>query len=110
MNSNPVLFFNRPLNLRESLQVESYSYTLNESLSAHNYEEDLLNNKSPIILIVGKNDEAFYSDQFKPIFNEFAPHTDFHLLEDTKHLDVVSNKKTATLIDEWTKHHFQINK
>lgn len=59
-NDMQVLFFNRPSELSGNLQADSYSYWLNESLSPQSYSEDLQNIKKLLLLLVGKDDEAFY--------------------------------------------------
>jgi hypothetical protein len=103
LNSQPVLFFNRPKNVTDHLQVDSYSYRLNESFSPQAYEEDLSNNNTPMLLLVGADDEAFYAQEFKEIMNSFAPHAKVYILEDTKHLDLPSSDKATTRILKWLK-------
>ena len=101
LNNYPVLFFNRPAGVADKLQLESYSYQLNESLSPQTYAADLSNYKGPMLLLVGELDEAFYPDEYKNVLESNAPHTEFHLLENTKHLDLPSSEETATLINAW---------
>ena len=106
LNDKSVLFFNRPLGVTDDLQVDSYSYRLNESFSPQEYEADLLKYKKPILLLVGEDDEAFYPQAYKLVMENNAPHAELHILEDTKHLDLVSSDKTAELIVEWLKQAF----
>jgi len=106
LNDKSVLFFNRPVEMTDDLQVDSYSYRLNESFSPQEYEADLLKYKKPILLLVGEDDEAFYPQAYKDVMESNAPHAELHILEDTKHLDLVSSDKTAELIVEWLKQAF----
>ena len=100
-NDLPVLFFNRPKNIENPLHADYYSYRLNESYSPQDYIVDLQNNKKPILLLVGQNDEAFYSDKFATIFNEYAKQTETTVISGLKHLDLVSDQITAELIIAW---------
>lgn len=100
-NHLPVLFFNRPENVSDPLQVDSYSYRLNESFSPQAYDADLSNNKASMLLLVGAEDEAFYAQEYKGIMAKYAPHAEVHILEKTKHIDITSNDKTGRVIIEW---------
>ena len=102
-NNKPVLFFNRPEGITDNLQVDSYSYRLNESFSPQSYEADLAVYKKPILLLVGEQDEAFYPQAYKAVMDNNAPHAEMHIIENTKHLDLPSNDKTTALIVEWLK-------
>jgi len=106
LNDKHVLFFNRPAQVTDDLQVDSYSYRLNESFSPQTYETDLLKYKKPMLLLIGEDDEAFYSQAYKDVMEINAPHADLHILENTKHLDLVSSDKTAALIVKWLEQTF----
>ncbi len=101
LNNYQVLFFNRPLEVTGELQLDSYSYTLNESFSPQSYAADLSNYKRPMLLLVGELDEAFYPNEFKKVLEINAPHTEFHLLKNTKHLDLPLSEEASKLIIEW---------
>tara|TARA_B110001469_G_scaffold125896_1_gene142235 strand:- start:808 stop:1809 length:1002 start_codon:yes stop_codon:yes gene_type:complete len=101
LNGFPVLFFNRPAGKAYSMQADSYSYRLNESFSPQSYTDDLQANKKPMLALIGKDDEAFYSDKFEAVFRENAPHTELIIIPDTKHLDLPSGQVTANFIAGW---------
>jgi alpha-beta hydrolase superfamily lysophospholipase len=101
LNNQAVLFFNRPAGVKDDLQVDSYSYRLNESFSPQGYEADLSKYKKPILLLVGEEDEAFYPQAYKDVIINNAPHAELHILEKTKHLDLTSSDKTSALIVKW---------
>ncbi len=101
LNGLPVLFFNRPAGVTTDLQLDSYSYRLNESFSPQAYETDLASNGGPMLLLVGELDEAFYPNEYENILANNAPQAEFHIVEGTKHLDLVSNKQAAIYINQW---------
>ena len=101
LNHYQVLFFNRPTKVASELQLESYSYQLNESFSPQSYATDLSNYKSPMLLLVGELDEAFYPNEFKKVLEINAPHADFHLVKNTKHLNLPLSEEAAKLMQLW---------
>jgi len=100
-NNLPVLFFNRPENITDHLQVDSYSYRLNESLSPQAYDTDLFNNNAPMLLLVGAEDEAFYPQKFKEVMENYAPHAEIHILDNTRHIELTSSNESIHLISSW---------
>jgi non-heme chloroperoxidase len=100
-NHYPVLFFNRPARFSDEWQLDSYSYRLNESLSPQSYESDLTAFKNPILLLIGEQDEAFYPQVYQQVLEENAPHTEFHILANTQHLNLPSSREAALLISQW---------
>ena len=100
-NHLPVMFFNRPESVDDSLQVDSYSYRMNESFSPQSYVSDLRAIDKPILALVGEDDEAFYVDKFSEVFNENAPHTELTLIQNAKHLDLPNKQETIGIILSW---------
>jgi alpha-beta hydrolase superfamily lysophospholipase len=101
LNGLPVLFFNRPPEVNDPLQAESYSYRLSESLEPHQYSENLQANKSPMLVLVGRDDEAFYVDEFEPLFSQYAPHARLAILSGVTHLDLLDSEKAYQEISQW---------
>ncbi|MEH6584541.1 MAG: alpha/beta fold hydrolase [Halioglobus sp.] len=100
-NDRSVLFFNRPVNRQDELQLQSYSYRLNESFGPQDFKQDLGNNAMPILALVGEDDEAFYADQFPPLFQQYAPGAQLHVLAGVKHLDLPDSSNAADKIVDW---------
>lgn len=100
-NGLPVIYFNRPSEWNDSLQTESYSYRLSESFSPQDYARDLQRNKKPLLVLEGSDDEAFYPDKFKPIFDQYAPSANFQMITGAKHLDLPGNQQTILTISTW---------
>lgn len=107
LNSQPVLFFNRPPSTADTLQVDHYSYRLNESLSPQHYERNLRSSTLPTLVLVGEDDEAFYPHEFESVFKAYAPSAELQLLTNTKHLDMVFNPFTAELINRWLRKNYK---
>ncbi len=100
-NQLPVLFFNRPDHLQDTTQLESYSYRLNESFSPQNYQKYLQANDRPILVLVGAEDEAFYADQFQPLFAQYAPHALVEIIPGVKHLALPDSARAGELAGQW---------
>ncbi len=100
LNYLPVLFFNRPEEFLDSLQVDSYSYRLNESISPRNYKDDLAQITGPIMVIVGASDEVLYADRFESLLGTNAPQAEIAIVA-SGHLDVVDEPLTFVAAAEW---------
>jgi len=103
-NNLPVLFFNRPKNLNDKLQVPFYSFNMTLNFNPKNYKEEIKNIDIPCLVLVGKQDESFYSEQFPMVFNVAKKFVHVELIENVKHLDIVKNQKTFEIIKEWNKY------
>jgi hypothetical protein len=55
----------------------------------------------PALLLVGSDDEAFYPDQFMPVFSEFAPHTRVEMLPGVGHLGLVAAPPVRDAVVAW---------
>jgi len=103
LNGLPVLFFNRPEAYDDKLQVPSYSFRMTINFTPKNYREDVKKIDIPCLVLVGKQDESFYPEQFQPAFEPAKRFVKTEILDSTKHLDLVSNQETFKRIEEWTK-------
>lgn len=101
LNSQPVLFFNRPTKINDALQLQSYSYRLNESLAPKDFATDLQRNKKPILVLVGTEDEAFYTQEFSPLFRVHAPQAIVAVIDGVTHLSLIDDARTADRISDW---------
>lgn len=101
LNHLPVLFFNRSEAIDDDLQVDSYTYRMNESFSPQSYTSDLKANGKPILVLVGEEDEAFYAEKFSEVFIDNAPHAELTLIPNAKHLDLPGKQEVANLMVDW---------
>ncbi len=104
-NATPVLFFNKPASVDDGLQVQHYSYRLNESFSPVDYATELETNAAPMITVIGTEDEALFATEFAPVYAQHAPQASLHQVVDAKHLDLVANPATADFITSWISQH-----
>ncbi len=101
LNDTPILFFNRPQFLSDSLQLNHYSYRLNVSFSPSNYHTELQQNTQPMLLLVGENDEAFYADKFHDVMQRSAPQATVYILPNVQHLNLPNAPATIEKIVSW---------
>ena len=101
LNHLPVLFFNRPETINDSLQVPSYSYNLTMNFDTKDYQNEIKNIDIPCLVLVGNEDESFYPEKFPIVFEPAKKFARVKILENVKHLDIVKNSKTFRLIEEW---------
>ncbi len=102
-NDLPVLFFNCPENMNDSLQVPSYSFSMTLNFNPKNYKDEIENISIPCLVLAGKQDESFYPEQFPIAFDKVKDYVRVEILENVKHLDIVKSQKTFELIKEWNK-------
>jgi len=108
LNGMQVLFFNRPSELNGKLQADSYTYRLNESLSPQTYSADLQNTKKPMLVLVGRDDEAFYAEIYREVLQQYAPHAELYLIPEVKHLNLPNSQKSTELIVDWLERSYNL--
>lgn len=57
----------------------------------------------PCLVLVGKQDESFYPEQFEVAFKPADKFVRAKILDDAKHLSLVDKQKTFEIIKEWVK-------
>ncbi|PWJ55044.1 alpha-beta hydrolase superfamily lysophospholipase [Dyadobacter jejuensis] len=102
LNHIAVLFFNRPENLNDKLQVPSYSYNMTINFNPKDYKAEIENIKIPCLVLVGDQDESFYTEQFSIAFDTAKKYTRLEILENVKHLDIVKNPHAFEIIKDWS--------
>jgi len=86
-------------------QTATYSYRLWSNFGPHyNYKEDMKAAKQPITVMVGKNDELFYSQKYLPVFAESQPHAEITIVPDVGHITLISDKAGWRAIAEQISH------
>jgi pimeloyl-ACP methyl ester carboxylesterase len=74
-------------------QTATYSYRLWSNFGPHyNYKADMKAAKQPIIVMVGKDDELFYPQQYLPVFADAQPHAEIIIVPDVGHITLTSDK------------------
>lgn len=103
LNNLPVLFFNRPENINDKLQVPFYSFNMTINFNPKSYTDEIKNINIPCLVLVGKQDESFYPEQFPIVFNTAKKYIRLEILDSVKHLDIVKSRKALEVIKEWNK-------
>lgn len=76
----------------------AYSYRLNQSYAPRDkYLEDIAALPS-FMLIVGRDDEAFFADQYQPLMQEVTDKGSYHLVAGASHLQIVNAPETLQLM------------
>lgn len=102
LNHLPVLFFNRPEEVNDSLQTDHYSYQLAVSYQPNAYEKDIQTIDKPNLVLVGDKDESFYPEQFLTVF-EGVPNGYAKIIPGANHLDILNNQDARSEISTWLK-------
>ena len=100
-NATPVLFFNRPQEWSDALQADHYTYRMNQSLSPKGYAQSLSANRKPLMVVIGREDEALFADEYPALFEQVAPQSVVELIEDTQHLDLPDSTDAYRVIAAW---------
>lgn len=83
------------------MATQSYSYRMNQSYSPRSdYKSDIAA-LPPFLLITGKNDEAFFSDQYEPLMRPMNPNGTFELVPDLGHMDVLNDTSVVNRIADF---------
>lgn len=101
LNHVPVISFNMPYPSRDRTETLTYSYRLQVSMHPRNqYKKDILSLNKRILVIAGSDDEAFYVEQYKQVFqaNQFAKVV---LLEGLTHFSIISDRAPHEKIGKW---------
>ena len=97
----PVLFFNRPEEINNKLQVAAYSYRMAVNFAPNDYKKDIANINIPCLVLVGGKDESFYPEKFKVVFEPVKKLLKTEILVDANHLDIVKSPKSVEHIINW---------
>jgi non-heme chloroperoxidase len=99
-NHLPVIDFNMPQEARDGTETLTYSYRLNTAYAPRNYRKDLTRIFQPLLVVVGKADEAFLPDAFEAAISPFVK-AQVTLLENVTHMGVVVGPEVRPVIAKW---------
>lgn len=100
-NNLPVLLFNRPEAWNDSLQVDSYSYRMAVNFSPNNYQKDISKITMPTLVLVGENDESFYPEKFRTVFDSSKQKIDVHIVGGANHMNIVDINISRKHLIDW---------
>ena len=74
-------------------QTSVYSYRLYKNFGAHyDYTSDMKNAQKPIAVLVGKDDEFMYPQEYLPLFAKGQPHAEINIVPDVGHISMITDE------------------
>ncbi len=95
-NDKPVLFFN----LQDDSSIVEYTYRSMASMSPENAAAAFRKVNKPLLVLVGKEDQVFYSDQFEPLVTENS-NGEVHIIANANHNSIHYNSQSIATIKDW---------
>jgi alpha-beta hydrolase superfamily lysophospholipase len=95
-NDRSTLFFNLPADF----PIHEYSFRAMISMSPKDYQASLTADNKPLLVIVGRNDEAFHADRYPPIIN-LHRNGETVLIEGENHDSVIRSQAAFDAIRSW---------
>ena len=105
-NGITTLEFKLPPRYRTGNETLAYSYRLMTGINPRNYASDLQALEKPTLVVVGTDDESFYADEFRSVFQEFSPQAQVELMPGATHLTLVVDAGLPPLVVQWLKRSF----
>ena len=97
-NNSSVITFNMPQEYRDGTETLEYSYNLLFSMNPQfDYQKDLESIDGRSIVIVGKDDECLFGDEYKKLFLK----SPLYIFEKTTHFSLVRDERTIQKIREF---------
>jgi non-heme chloroperoxidase len=100
-NDATVLTFDLPEARQSGLETLAYTYRLMNGFAPRDYRSDLRAMCEPTLVVVGRDDAAFYADRFAPVFEELAPHARVEMVSGVGHLELVADPQVHTGVVSW---------
>lgn len=102
-NDLPVLFFNRPAEVEDALQVDAYSWRMAMNFAPRDCKEDIEALAIPTLVLVGEKDESFYPERFALAFEPAGDNASVQIVAGANHLNVVDTPASLEKIPTWKK-------
>ncbi len=93
--------FAMPESVRDGTETLAYSHRLNVGYAPRDWQADLAAAPAPILVLVGKQDEAFLAEAFPAAIQSGAPSALVELMDDATHLGLPGDPRTAARILRW---------
>ena len=100
-NDAKVLSFNLPEKYRNGSETLEYSFRLMKGMHPADYRESLRNTESPVLVMVGTEDEAFHVDEFEPGIRPYKPEARITHLEGVSHLGIIRSDAAMAEAARW---------
>ncbi|CEP36453.1 MULTISPECIES: alpha/beta hydrolase [unclassified Halomonas] len=100
-NQTRVLQFNMPSEYRDGSETLAYSYRLMTGFNPVNFQKELRLIQTPVLLIAGSEDEAFFADRFESTVRPCIPHAEIDIVKGASHLGLVINNEASATACQW---------
>lgn len=71
------------------------------NFAPNDYEKDIANLRTSSLVIVGEEDESFYSSKFKEVYKPAAKYADIQIMENVNHLNIVKDSDALKRIENY---------
>jgi non-heme chloroperoxidase len=96
-----VIEFSMPEEVRDGTETLAYTHRLNTGLAPRHYESDLEAIETPLLVLVGDDDEAFIAEKFPETVSCHAPGAVVEIVADASHMGIVVGEASADIIIRW---------
>jgi pimeloyl-ACP methyl ester carboxylesterase len=98
----PVIWFNKPQDLRDGTETLVYSYRLNRSMHPRlKYENDIAALGDNVLVLIGSKDEQNYPDAFGSLFGRLDPKAKIVILPNVGHLGIMNDPGMFDAAEKW---------
>lgn len=96
-----VIEFSMPEEVRDGTETLAYTHRLNTGLAPRHYESDLETIKTPLLVLVGGDDEAFIAEKFPETVSRHAPDAVVEIVADASHMGIVVGEASVEILIRW---------
>ena len=96
-----VIEFSMPEEVRDGTETLAYTHRLNTGLAPRHYGSDLEAIDTPLLVLVGGDDEAFIAEKFPETVSSHAPGAVVKIVPDTSHMGIVVGEASAEILIRW---------
>ena len=96
-----VIEFVMPEEVRDGTETLAYTHRLNTGLAPRHYESDFEAIDTPLLVLVGDDDEAFIADKFPETVSRHAPDAVVEIVVDASHMGIVAGEASAEMLIRW---------
>jgi pimeloyl-ACP methyl ester carboxylesterase len=101
-NGMPIIWFNKPQDLRDGTETLVYSYRLNTSMHPRfKYEHDIAALGDNVLVIVGSEDQQNFADEYAPLMDPLDPKVRVVVLPGVDHLGIINDPAMIEAAGKW---------
>jgi non-heme chloroperoxidase len=100
-NHLEVIRFNMPEEAQDGTETLTYTHRLNTAYAPKNYKKDLAKITQPLLVLVGRDDEAFLPEQYPPTITRHNSAAQVELIPGVNHQGIVVGDAAYSSLDAW---------